>query len=187
MFGVGVRRIAEGEKMSFFGRRSEEPIADSWQSVEEMTPRSAEPAPSDVYLVEAEDEARNGRIGKGSRVIGTLRFEGSVRIYGEVEGEIVAGDAVIVRRGGRVAGEIRASRVVIEGDATIDVFAGDRVELGATGRLVGNIVSPRLVMHEGAVFEGTSAVGEPASAPAVAAERPGNDEVSVGEALPLAS
>ena len=66
--------------MSLFGRRSEEPSADSWRSVEEMTPGSNEPAPSDVYLVEAEDEERNGRIGKGSRVVGVLRFEGSVRI-----------------------------------------------------------------------------------------------------------
>ena len=137
--------------------------------------------------MEAEDEERNGRIGKGSRVVGTLRFEGSVRIYGEVEGEIFAGDAVIVRRGGRVAGEIRASRVVIEGDATANVFARDRVELGATGRLFGNIVSPRLVMHEGAVFEGTSAVGEPDRAAAVTASRPGHAEAPAEDALPLAS
>ena len=150
--------------MSLFGRRSEESSADSWRSVEEMTPGSNEPAPSDVYLVEAEDEERNGRIGKGSRVVGVLRFEGSVRIYGEVDGEIHAGDAVIVRRGGRVAGEIRAGRVVVEGDATADVYARDLVEIGATGSLFGNLVSPRLVIHEGAVFEGRSALADPGRA-----------------------
>ena len=135
-------------------------MADSWRSVEEMPPQSHESATGDVYLVEAEDEERNGRIGKGSRVVGVLRFEGSVRIYGEVEGEIHAADAVIVRRGGRVAAQIRARRVVIEGEATGDLVAHDRVEIGATGQLFGNLVSPRLVIHEGAVFEGKSAVAD---------------------------
>ena len=167
--------------MSLFSRRSEESVADSWPTVEEMTSRSHKPATNDVYLVEAEDEERNGRIGKGSRVVGILRFEGSVRIYGEVEGEIHAGDAVIVRRGGRVAAEIHARRVVIEGEATADVHALDRVEIGATGRLFGNLVAPRLVIHEGAVFEGTSALAEPARAeelvPGTVTEAAPRDEV----------
>jgi cytoskeletal protein CcmA (bactofilin family) len=172
--------------MSLFSRRIEESVADSWPSVEEMTPRSREPAKNEVYLVEAEDEERNGRIGKGSRVVGILRFDGSVRIYGEVEGEIHAGDAVIVRRGGRVAAEIHARRVVIEGDATGEVYARDRVEIGATGRLFGSLVSPRLAIHEGAVFEGRSALAEPGRAeePVAGAE---TEAPPRHEALPLAS
>jgi len=63
-----------------------------------------------------------------------------------------------------VAGEIRAGRVVVEGDATADVYARDLVEIGATGSLFGNLVSPRLVIHEGAVFEGRSALADPGRA-----------------------
>jgi cytoskeletal protein CcmA (bactofilin family) len=137
-------------------------MADSWSPVKEMTPPEAEQATQQAYVIEAESEEQNGRIGKGSRIVGTLRFEGSVRIYGEVEGEIIAADAVILRRGGRVTGEVRASRVVVEGDLTADVRAGDRVEIGATGRLFGNVVTPRLVVHEGAIFEGNCAMAEAA-------------------------
>ncbi|HSD11164.1 MAG TPA: polymer-forming cytoskeletal protein, partial [Candidatus Binatia bacterium] len=80
---------------------------------------------------------------------------GSVRIHGEVEGEIVAGEAVIVRRGAGVHAKIRANEVVIEGDVTADVQATDRVEIGVTGRLRGTVTAPRLVLHDGAIFDGS--------------------------------
>jgi cytoskeletal protein CcmA (bactofilin family) len=158
-------------------------MGDSWSAVKEMTPPRAERATEEVYVVEAEDEEQNGRIGKGSRIVGTLRFEGSVRIYGEVEGEIIAADAVIIRRGGRVTGDVRASRVVVEGELTADVRAADRVEIGATGRLLGNVVAPRLVIHEGAIFEGSCAMAE-AGAPAA---RAAAESERVRESLSLAS
>jgi cytoskeletal protein CcmA (bactofilin family) len=161
-------------------------MADSWPAVKEMTPRRDEHPAEEVYVVEAEDEAANGRIGKGSRVAGTLRFEGSVRIYGDVEGEIIAADAVIVRRGGRVTGDVRASRVVIEGDLTADVRATDRIEVGATGRLFGNVVTTRLVIHEGAIFEGNCAMAEKRPEEA-SSGRAGVKAEAASAALPLAS
>jgi cytoskeletal protein CcmA (bactofilin family) len=108
-----------------------------------------------------------------------------VRIYGEVEGEVTAADAVIVRRGGRVTGDVRASRVVIEGDVAADVRA-DRVEVGATGRLLGNVVAPRLVIHEGAIFDGSCAVAEGAR-PAEASSPHAEAKTGPNEPLSLAS
>ncbi len=166
--------------MSLFSGRSEASMADSWPSVKEMTPHEVGQAKEDVYVVEAEDEEQNGRIGKGSLVVGTLQFEGSVRVYGDVEGEIVAAGAVIVRRGGRVNGQVRASRVVIEGEVTADVRSNDRVEIGATGRLFGSVIAPRLVIHEGAIFEGRCAMTEGAHPAEVSPPR-------AAEPLPLAS
>jgi cytoskeletal protein CcmA (bactofilin family) len=172
--------------MSLFSHRSEAPMADSWSAVKEVTPRQPEEATEAILVVEAEDEKANGRIGKGSRIVGTLRFEGSVRIYGEVEGEIIAVDAVIVRRGGRVTGDVRASRVVIEGDATADVRA-DRVEIGPTGRLLGNVVAPRLVIHEGAIFDGSCAMAEAAHPAEASSPRAVTQTKPASEPLPLAS
>lgn len=173
--------------MGLFSRRSEAPMADSWSAVKEMTPPRAERATEEVYVVEAEDEAQNGRIGKGSRIVGTLRSEGSVRIYGEVEGEIVVAGAVTLRRGGRVTGDVRASRVVVEGDLTADVRASDRVEIGATGRLFGNVVTPRLIIHEGAIFEGNCAMAEAVDRAQAPAARAVAGTEPAGESLSLAS
>jgi len=141
--------------MSLFARRNEEFATDSPLTVKDVTlgAVSHHPPVNEIHI-EAEDDERNGRIGKGSRLSGTLVFEGSVRVYGEVEGEIVAGEAVIVRRGGKVNAKIRATELVIEGHVTADVHATGRVEIGVTGNFSGSLVTPCLVIHEGARFDG---------------------------------
>jgi cytoskeletal protein CcmA (bactofilin family) len=154
--------------MSLFGRRSEEPrVADSSYTDEDMTlPWVAESPPATEIAIEPEDDEANGRIGKGSRISGKLGFDGSIRIYGEVEGEIAAGEAVIVRRGARVNAKVCANEVVIEGNVTGDIRATARVEIGATGRLSGTVATPRLVIHEGAVFDGSCSTSNAAEADA---------------------
>ena len=141
--------------MSLFARRNEEFATDSPLTVKDVTlgAVSRQPPVNEIHI-EAEDDERNGRIGKGSRLSGTLVFEGSVRVYGEVEGEIVAGEAVIVRRGGKVNAKIRATELVIEGHVTADVQVTRRVEIGVTGSFSGSLVTPCLVIHEGARFDG---------------------------------
>src|ERR1051326_3115915 len=116
------QRRREGAPMSFCGKKSDEVAALGLQpDVKDVTAAQVSVAASKEIHIEAEDDERNGRIGKGSRLNGHLSFEGSVRVYGEVEGEIEAGEAVIVRRGGRVLAEVRANEVVIEGEVKADV------------------------------------------------------------------
>ena len=177
--------------MSLFGRRSEEPsVIDSSYAVEDLTlPSVANPPAPTEMAIEAEDDEPNGRIGRGSRVSGKLGFEGSIRIYGEVEGEIVAGEAVIVRRGGWVKAKIQANEVVIEGEVTADIQATARVEIGATGRLRGTVTAPRLVIHDGAIFDGSCSMVSAAEADACRSglEVEGNLGSAGDEALCLAS
>ncbi len=142
-------------------------------------PSVAESTAAIEIAIEPEDDETNGRIGKGSRVSGKLGFDGSIRIYGEVEGEITAGEAVIIRRGARVNAKIRANEVVIEGDVKGDIRGTARIEIGATGRLCGTVATPRLVVHEGAIFDGSSAMPSAAEA---AARRPQFDERTLGTA-----
>src|SRR2546426_741463 len=146
--------------MSLFARRNEEFATDSPLTVKDVTlgAVSRQPPVNEIHI-EAEDDERNGRIGKGSRLSGKLVFEGSVRVYGEVEGEIVAGEAVIVRRGGKVNAKIHATELVVEGHVTADVHATGRVEIGVTGSLSGTVVTPCLVIHEGARFDGNCSMG----------------------------
>jgi cytoskeletal protein CcmA (bactofilin family) len=96
----------------------------------------------------------SGYLGKGSRVVGSLSFEGPARIEGAVEGEITAQDVVTIGETAEVNARIVGTSVVIQGRVTGDVVARTRLEIRAPGHLVGNISTPNLVIHDGVVFEG---------------------------------
>jgi cytoskeletal protein CcmA (bactofilin family) len=98
-------------------------------------------------------------LGKGSRIVGKLSFEGPARIEGNVEGEILAQDTLTIGEGAVVNAQITGSAVIIHGRVTGDVTARKRLEIRAPGRLIGNIATPNLVIHEGVVFEGQCAMG----------------------------
>lgn len=114
------------------------------------------------------DKGRNGHddgsgssafLGKGSRVVGSLVFEGPARIEGTVEGEITAQDLVTIGETAVVNAKIVGNAVVIHGRVTGDVTARTRLEIRAPGRVIGNIVTPNLVIHDGVVFEGQCSMG----------------------------
>jgi cytoskeletal protein CcmA (bactofilin family) len=99
-------------------------------------------------------------LGKGSRVVGKLAFEGPARIEGTVEGEIAAQDTLTIGESAVVNAQITGTTVVIHGRVTGDVTARKRLEIRAPGRVMGNITSPSLVIHEGVVFEGQCTMGD---------------------------
>ena len=99
-------------------------------------------------------------LGKGSRVEGKLTFEGSVRIDGQIEGDITAQDTVIIGKNAEVTAQIHATTVVVEGRVNGDITARQRVELRAPAKLVGNLSTPSLIIHEGATFEGNCTMGD---------------------------
>lgn len=107
----------------------------------------------------ARDSSLQATLGKGSRVEGKLRFDGSVRIDGQVDGEIEAQDSVIVGETAVVTAQIKAGTIIVKGRINGDVIASKRVELQAPGKLVGNITTPSLVIHEGVLFEGHCSMG----------------------------
>lgn len=103
-------------------------------------------------------------LGQGSRVEGKLTFDGSVRIDGQVEGEISAQDMVVLGETADVSAQIVANTIVVQGRVTGDLNARNRVELKAPASVAGNISTPCLVIHEGVVFEGHCAMGGAAAA-----------------------
>jgi cytoskeletal protein CcmA (bactofilin family) len=105
------------------------------------------------------EEAVQAHLGKGSRVEGKLTFEGSVKIDGQVEGEIQAQQAVIVGETAVINAQIGAETVVVKGKVTGDITARKQVELRSPAKLTGNITTPSLVIHEGVLFEGHCSMG----------------------------
>jgi cytoskeletal protein CcmA (bactofilin family) len=98
-------------------------------------------------------------LGQGSRVEGKLTFEGSVRIDGQVDGEINAQESVILGESAEVTAQIIAATIIVQGRVTGDLTARKRVELKAPASIAGNINTPCLVIHEGVIFEGHCSMG----------------------------
>ena len=93
-------------------------------------------------------------LGKGTRITGTLVFEGPCRIEGQVEGEISAQDTLTVGETAVVNARINGTMIVILGTVTGDVVAKTRLEIRAPGKIIGDVTTPSLVINEGAVLEG---------------------------------
>jgi len=130
-----------------------------------LQPQSVVAPPKEHTMIErdkpegAEFGEVNAYLGKGRRVSGKLNFDGTVRVDGQVEGEISAQDTLIVGERAVVTAQINGNTVVIRGKVTGDINARKRVEIRAPGKLFGNIVTPSLVIHDGVIFEGHCSMG----------------------------
>lgn len=156
--------------MALFGRDEKDPKQDRPKEAESsVSSKPAAPAPSTTVSPPAPAPTRTGQVidgvevnaylGKGSRLGGKLHFEGTVRVDGQVEGEISAQDALIIGESAVVTAQISGSTIVIRGKVTGDIRARKRVEIRAPGKLYGNITTPSLVIHDGVMFEGHCSMG----------------------------
>ncbi len=98
-------------------------------------------------------------LGKGTRLSGKVSFEGTARIEGQIEGEIVANDTLLIGESALVNAQITGGTIVIHGKVTGDITASKKLEIRAPGRLYGNVTTPSLVIEEGVVFEGHCSMG----------------------------
>ncbi|HXZ87401.1 MAG TPA: polymer-forming cytoskeletal protein [Candidatus Binataceae bacterium] len=111
------------------------------------------PAPaSQAALASRENRAY---LDKGCVVKGKISFKGSVRIDGEIEGEINSEDNVAIGEGAVISANIKAVSIVVAGAVSGELSASQRIELYPSAQVLGNLTAPRMVIHEGAVFQGT--------------------------------
>jgi cytoskeletal protein CcmA (bactofilin family) len=94
---------------------------------------------------------------RDSKVEGKLNFKRSVRIDGQIDGEILAKD-LIIGESALVTAQIKAASVIVAGTINGDIIASQSIEIRASARVSGKLTSPILVMHEGAAFEGHCAM-----------------------------
>ena len=115
-------------------------------------------------------------IGAGTTLTGNIVFTGGLRIDGTVVGNVHAsnGEAstLVISEQAKVAGEIRVSHLVINGEVQGPVYASDYLELQPKAKVKGDIHYARLEMHVGAAVEGRLVVIEEPSAGSVVELRP---------------
>ncbi len=99
-------------------------------------------------------------ISAGMRVVGRVHSPSVVTVAGTVLGSVSADDQVIVRKGGRVEGGVKAREVVLNGEVHGSVDARERLEIQASAVVHGDLHAPRLMVQEGAVVEGDVSMAE---------------------------
>ncbi len=93
-------------------------------------------------------------MGEDTKFSGTLNFEGTVRIDGKFEGEVVTSDVLIVGEKGELNADITAGIVVCKGQITGSIVAAEKVEMHANSRITGNVKCPALQIELGAILDG---------------------------------
>ena len=102
-------------------------------------------------------------VGQGAKLEGTVVSAGSLRIDGQVKGQINAEGDVLLSPQSQVEADIRAQNVSVAGRFTGNIVVKDKAHLARGGRIDGNITSKTLVVEEGGVFHGQSIMDAGAS------------------------
>lgn len=114
-------------------------------------------------------------IGPGMTVVGDLVTDGTLRIEGRVEGNVQVAGAVVIGKDGIVTGDIMAEDAIVSGTVDGSLAARSRIEVHPTARVEGDLRARSMQLDEGAILNGTLAMGPedvPASADAPPHERP---------------
>ena len=95
-------------------------------------------------------------VGVGARLDGNVVSAGSLRIDGQVKGQINADGDVTLSPQSQVEADIRAQNVSVAGRFKGNIAVKGKAHLARGGRVDGNITSKTLVVEEGGVFHGQS-------------------------------
>jgi cytoskeletal protein CcmA (bactofilin family) len=101
-------------------------------------------------------------LGKGTAFKGVISYEGTVRVDGRVEGEIITKGTLVIGESAVIHAEISAGTVVSGGSITGNVTASEKVQLLAPTVLTGAVKTPLLIIEEGVRFNGSCVMGESA-------------------------
>jgi cytoskeletal protein CcmA (bactofilin family) len=125
-------------------------------------------------------------VGAGARLEGNVVSAGSLRIDGQVKGQINAEGDVELSPQSQVEADIRAQNVSVAGSFKGNVIVKAKAHLARGGRIEGNITSKTLVVEEGGVFHGKSIMDGGASSggqgqPGVKQQAAASPETKVAE------
>ncbi|MDY0027407.1 MAG: polymer-forming cytoskeletal protein [Candidatus Humimicrobiaceae bacterium] len=99
-------------------------------------------------------------IAEGVEINGNINCPGSLRIDGEVKGEIIAGKDITIGKSGIVEANVKTTNAVIAGTYKGDMVASGEVEITSTGKFIGNLTQKDalLTIAKGGLFKGGSAI-----------------------------
>jgi cytoskeletal protein CcmA (bactofilin family) len=121
-------------------------------------------------------------LGPDATFKGEMTFEKGLRLQGRFEGKISSPGRLHVSREAKLAADVEAGAIIVEGEVKGNLSANDRIELKSTARYEGDLRASKLVVDEGAIFQGQVTVG-----PDAVKNRPQGTPSTGGGARPMAN
>src|ERR1700692_2464360 len=112
------------------------------------------PRPAAMHAGEQASTDQASSISRGMTVVGKIFGEGTVQVFGHIEGELRA-LTVLINEGAKVEGDVVAEELTIGGQVKGTIHA-NRVKLNSTAVVEGEIFHRSLSIEENARFEGSS-------------------------------
>ncbi len=94
-------------------------------------------------------------IGTGTSVHGNLNANGTIRVDGQINGEIHAEGDIIIGATGHVTGIVRGRNITIAGRLDGNADAEGLLHLASTAVVKGDIVVDTFTVEEGAKYKGS--------------------------------
>ncbi len=93
-------------------------------------------------------------MGKETYFKGVIQFEGTMRIDGKVDGEIISNHTLIIGETAEIEGAVRVRTVVCGGQVSGEIESGDSLHLVKPSRVKAKIQTRSLLVEEGVIFNG---------------------------------
>ena len=93
-------------------------------------------------------------LARGARVRGRVSGEGSLRVEGQIDGDVTVTGDLAIHQGGGVKGDVDAHSVTIEGALEGDVAARGPVAIRSSAKVRGHMGGAEVSLEEGAQFNG---------------------------------
>lgn len=94
-------------------------------------------------------------VGQGVEFKGVIKYQGSVRIDGRLDGEVHAEGTLYLGEQAVITAKITAQSIISKGQITGAITAREKVQLLAPAIMDGSVFTPSLLVEEGVQFNGT--------------------------------
>ncbi len=94
-------------------------------------------------------------LGSDASIEGTIEFQDTIRLDGNVKGKIYGNDGtVVIGEKAVVEAEIMVDIAIIMGEVNGTINAKKRIEIYPPARVVGDIQAPTVLIESGVMFDG---------------------------------
>jgi cytoskeletal protein CcmA (bactofilin family) len=99
-------------------------------------------------------------IGQEASLRGSYNSKHSIRVDGEIYGNVTSEDGVIVGDKGMIRGNLTGKSILISGKVKGNIRASQRLEIQSSAEVEGDISAPVIVIEDGAMFDGNCQMEE---------------------------
>ena len=100
------------------------------------------------------------QIKDGSVVMGNLRSEDSIRVDGNINGDLISKEKIIIGTNGYIGGTLNGAEINVEGFVNGNIISSGLLQVSSAAKISGNIYAKEIAIEKGAEINGKVTVGK---------------------------